>query len=200
VGGTFTDFVLAGGPGAPVTWAEPSDPADPAGAVPRGIPDGTCRFRAVLDDDAASPLPVRLAVEMTVRDGPIHLDFTETDPAVPSACDATHARSAVPARGLERFFIRPRGMAAGMPGANMRVLRTLGTARAQDLGKPDRVRLDKGDTATVPTPGDGGRAGGVIRSMAGRSGPLPCRLSAPRPPWRPTPRARARLVAFPERL
>lgn len=38
VGGTFTDFVLAGGPGTPATWKEPSDPADPAGPVLRGIP------------------------------------------------------------------------------------------------------------------------------------------------------------------
>lgn len=39
VGGTFTDFVLTGaGNGAPVTWKEPSDPADPAAPVLRGIP------------------------------------------------------------------------------------------------------------------------------------------------------------------
>lgn len=316
--------------------------AEKARAVLRRIPDGTYRFHDFLDDDAVSPVPVRLAVAMTVRDGAIHLDFTETDPAVPSAYNvptlgrrhawltvrilhyvtthdpsvplnggifrdvtvslrkgtlldpefpaptgvraasayrlndavtgafaravpeevpcpsggamvpvvlAEHDRrtgarnvlvlnsiivgsgaragsdgydgvdgslstirntpaekseleagvdildyglnpdsagpgrwrggfglrftfrvtqggSAVLARGLERFVFRPYGMAGGMPGANMRVVRNLGTPREQDLGKLDMVLLDEGDTVTFLTPGGGGYGDPFDRPVA----------------------------------
>jgi N-methylhydantoinase B len=55
--------------------------------VLRRIPDGSHTFWDYLDDDAVSPIPVRLHVRMTARDGAIHLDFTETDPQSPGACN-----------------------------------------------------------------------------------------------------------------
>ncbi|XWN28930.1 MAG: hydantoinase B/oxoprolinase family protein [Devosia sp.] len=68
----------------------------------------------------------------------------------------TQKGSSVLGRGLERFFFRPWGMAGGQPGANMRVVRNIGTDRENDLGKIDMVALDEGDTVTFLTPGGGG--------------------------------------------
>ncbi len=68
----------------------------------------------------------------------------------------TQAGSAVLGRGLERFYFRPWGMAGGLPGANMRVVLNIGTAREAELGKIDMVPLDEGDTVTFLTPGGGG--------------------------------------------
>ncbi|MEM8855613.1 MAG: hydantoinase B/oxoprolinase family protein [Pseudomonadota bacterium] len=68
----------------------------------------------------------------------------------------TQKGGAVLGRGLERFFFRPWGMAGGQPGANMRVVRNIGTPREEDLGKIDMVPLDEGDTVTFLTPGGGG--------------------------------------------
>ncbi len=68
----------------------------------------------------------------------------------------TQSGSAVLARGLERFLFRPWGMAGGMPGANMRVIRNIGTDREVSLGKIDMAPLDAGDTVTFLTPGGGG--------------------------------------------
>lgn len=59
--------------------------SEKARAVLRRIPDGTYDFWDFMDDDAVTPVPVRFKVEMTVRDGTIHLDFDATDPQVASA-------------------------------------------------------------------------------------------------------------------
>ena len=56
-----------------------------ARAVMRRIPDGAYDFWDFLDDDAVTPVPVRLRVKVTVDDGTVHLDFTGTDPQVMSA-------------------------------------------------------------------------------------------------------------------
>ena len=53
--------------------------------VLRRIPDGSYDFWDFLDDDAVTPLPVRLRVTATVTDGRVHLDYTGTDPQVQSA-------------------------------------------------------------------------------------------------------------------
>ena len=47
--------------------------------------EGTYSFSDYLDDDAVSPLPVRIALALTLRDGTAHLDFTGTDPQVAAA-------------------------------------------------------------------------------------------------------------------
>lgn len=54
-------------------------------AVLRRIPDGEYDFWDFMDDDAVTPIPVRLRVRATVRDGTVHLDYTGTDPQVLSA-------------------------------------------------------------------------------------------------------------------
>jgi len=77
----------------------------------------------------------------------------------------TQAGSAVLARGLERFFFRPWGMAGGMPGANMQVIRNIGTEREESLGKIDMVPLDEGDTVTFLTPGGGGYGDPLTRPV-----------------------------------
>jgi N-methylhydantoinase B len=56
-----------------------------ARAVLRRIPDGEYDFWDFMDDDAVTPLPVRLRAKVKVDDGRIHLDFTGTDPQVMSA-------------------------------------------------------------------------------------------------------------------
>lgn len=68
----------------------------------------------------------------------------------------TQSGSAVLGRGLERFYFRPWGMAGGFAGANMRVVRNIGTPNEEELGKIDMVWLDEGDTVTLLTPGGGG--------------------------------------------
>ena len=54
-------------------------------AVLRRIPDGIYDFWDFMDDDAVTPVPVRIRVKATVRDGLVHLDYTGTDPQVMSA-------------------------------------------------------------------------------------------------------------------
>ncbi|MEM8662591.1 MAG: hydantoinase B/oxoprolinase family protein [Pseudomonadota bacterium] len=68
----------------------------------------------------------------------------------------TQGGSAVLGRGLERFYFRPWGMAGGLPGVNMRVVRNIGTPAQEELGKIDMVPLEEGDTVTFLTPGGGG--------------------------------------------
>lgn len=70
--------------------------AGKAEAVLRTLPEGSYRFSDYLDDDAASRLPVRVAVTLTISDGRVHLDFTGTDPQVATAmnipsCGRPHA-------------------------------------------------------------------------------------------------------------
>jgi len=56
-----------------------------ARAVQRRIPDGTYEFWDYMDDDYATPVPIRIRCAMTVDDGHIHLDFTGSDPQVVAA-------------------------------------------------------------------------------------------------------------------
>lgn len=51
----------------------------------RTIPDGTYEFSDYLDDDLVSQIPVRIHARLTVDDGLLHLDFSETDPQVAAA-------------------------------------------------------------------------------------------------------------------
>ena len=53
--------------------------------VLRMIPDGVYAFWDYLDDDMVSRIPVRLRVKMTVRDGEVELDGSDTDPQVKAA-------------------------------------------------------------------------------------------------------------------
>jgi N-methylhydantoinase B len=59
-------------------------------------------------------------------------------------------------RGLERFVFQPWGSAGGGGGAAARVVLNPGTADERELGKIDRVRLQRGDVLSVMTPGGGG--------------------------------------------
>ena len=59
--------------------------ADKARAVLRLIPDGAYEFWDYMDDDAVSSIPVRLRVRMTVKDGQVDLDVTDSDPQVGGA-------------------------------------------------------------------------------------------------------------------
>ncbi|HWL71634.1 MAG TPA: hydantoinase B/oxoprolinase family protein [Geminicoccus sp.] len=56
-----------------------------ARAAFRTIPDGTYEFWDYLDDDLVSPVPVRIHARMTVRDGLLDIDFSQTDPQVAAA-------------------------------------------------------------------------------------------------------------------
>lgn len=49
------------------------------------IPDGTYRFSDYLDDDVASPVPIKICVAVTVRGSNLHIDFTGSDPQLRSA-------------------------------------------------------------------------------------------------------------------
>lgn len=64
-----------------------------ARAVIAAIPAGSYHFSDYLDDDAATPLPVRLALALTVADGAVTLDFTGSDPQVATAMNIpSHGR------------------------------------------------------------------------------------------------------------
>ncbi|MFC4564113.1 hydantoinase B/oxoprolinase family protein [Nocardiopsis mangrovi] len=68
--------------------------ADRAAAVLSGLREGTYRFTDFLDDDAVSPVPVRISVAVTLSGGGLHLDFTGTDPQVAAAFNiASHGRA-----------------------------------------------------------------------------------------------------------
>ncbi|MEW1724194.1 hydantoinase B/oxoprolinase family protein [Streptomyces sp. NPDC093109] len=68
--------------------------ADKARAALAGLRDGTYRFTDYLDDDAVSPVPVRISVSVTLDRGALHLDFTGTDPQVDAAFNiASHGRA-----------------------------------------------------------------------------------------------------------
>jgi N-methylhydantoinase B len=51
----------------------------------RTIPDGIYEFWDYLDDDLVSQIPVRIHARLTVSDGLLDLDFSETDPQVAAA-------------------------------------------------------------------------------------------------------------------
>jgi N-methylhydantoinase B len=53
--------------------------------VLKRLPDGVYDFWDYLDDDLVSRIPVRIRIQMTVKDGAVHLDFTGTDPEVKAA-------------------------------------------------------------------------------------------------------------------
>ncbi|MDP6884543.1 MAG: hydantoinase B/oxoprolinase family protein, partial [Rhodospirillales bacterium] len=59
--------------------------ADKARDVLRLIPDGAYEFWDYMDDDAVSPIPVRVRVCMVVDDGRVLLDVCDTDPQVGGA-------------------------------------------------------------------------------------------------------------------
>jgi N-methylhydantoinase B len=50
-----------------------------------GIPDGTYRFSDYLDDDVASPMPVKICAAVTISGSDMHIDFSGTDPQLRSA-------------------------------------------------------------------------------------------------------------------
>lgn len=78
--------------------------AQKARAVLRRVPDGTYRFSDYLDDDAATQLPVRIALTATFADGTVHLDFTGTDPQVATAMN-------IPSRGRPHAWLTLRVLA-----------------------------------------------------------------------------------------
>jgi len=72
-----------------------------ARAALRRIPAGRYAFWDYLDDDAVSPIPVRIRVAAEIADGAVHLDFTGTDPQVLSACN-------LPSLGLRHPWLTQR--------------------------------------------------------------------------------------------
>ena len=66
--------------------------------VLRRLPDGAYDFWDYMDDDMISRVPVRVRVKMTVKDGHVHLDLTDSDP---------HAKTAynVPTNGQRNYWI-----------------------------------------------------------------------------------------------
>lgn len=83
LGALFDDF------GADAVLAAQSGLQDYAAArartLLRTIPDGDYAFWDYLDDDSVTGIPVRLRVNMAVRDGIVRLDLAGTDPRVRSS-------------------------------------------------------------------------------------------------------------------
>jgi N-methylhydantoinase B len=78
--------------------------AEKARAVLKRVPEGTYRFSDYLDDDAATRVPVRVALAATFKDGTVHLDFTGTDPQVATAMN-------IPSRGRPHAWLTLRILA-----------------------------------------------------------------------------------------
>ncbi|MGK6317271.1 hydantoinase B/oxoprolinase family protein [Neorhizobium sp. DT-125] len=78
--------------------------AEKARTVLKRVPPGTYSFSDYLDDDAASRLPVRIALSATFEDGEVHLDFTGTDPQVATAMN-------IPSRGRPHAWLTLRVLA-----------------------------------------------------------------------------------------
>ncbi|CUX70132.1 MULTISPECIES: hydantoinase B/oxoprolinase family protein [Agrobacterium] len=78
--------------------------AEKARDVLRKVPNGTYGFSDYLDDDAATRLPVRIALAATVDDGTVHLDFSGTDPQVATAMN-------IPSRGRPHAWLTLRVLA-----------------------------------------------------------------------------------------
>ncbi|MBO9195293.1 hydantoinase B/oxoprolinase family protein [Rhizobium sp. 16-449-1b] len=78
--------------------------AEKARSVLKRVPSGTYSFSDYLDDDAATRLPVRIALSATFEDGEVHLDFTGTDPQVATAMN-------IPSRGRPHAWLTLRVLA-----------------------------------------------------------------------------------------
>lgn len=99
--------------------------AEKARAVLRTVPEGTYTFADYLDDDAATRLPVRIALAATFKDGTIHLDFTGTDPQVATAMN-------IPSRGRPHAWLTLRVLA---------LVNTLDPTTPLNAGLLDPVRI-----------------------------------------------------------
>jgi len=75
-----------------------------ARAVIGTIPEGSYHFSDYLDDDAATPLPVRLSLTLTIRGGAVTLDFSGSDPQVATAMN-------IPSRGRPHAWLTLRVLA-----------------------------------------------------------------------------------------
>ncbi len=64
----------------------------------RRIPDGTYEFWDYMDDDMISAIPLRMRVKLTVSDGRINIDLTDTDPQVAASYN-------VPTMGQRNYWI-----------------------------------------------------------------------------------------------
>jgi N-methylhydantoinase B len=64
----------------------------------RRIPDGTYEFWDYMDDDMVSAIPLRVRVKLTVNDGRINIDLTDTDPQVAASYN-------VPTMGERNYWI-----------------------------------------------------------------------------------------------
>jgi len=99
--------------------------ADKARTVLKRVPEGTYSFSDYLDDDAATRLPVRVALSATFRDGTVHLDFTGTDPQVATAMN-------IPSRGRPHAWLTLRVLA---------LVNTLDATTPLNAGLLDPVRI-----------------------------------------------------------
>lgn len=63
---------------------------------------------------------------------------------------------AVLARGLERFFFTPWGVAGGRSAAPCRVVLNIGRPDEKELSRVDMLEIARGDTLSLMTPGGGG--------------------------------------------
>ena len=64
----------------------------------RRIPDGDYEFWDFMDDDMVTAIPLRMRIKLTVRDGRINIDLTDTDPQVAASYN-------VPTMGGRNYWI-----------------------------------------------------------------------------------------------
>ncbi|OBZ95120.1 hydantoinase [Pararhizobium polonicum] len=99
--------------------------AEKARTVLKRVPAGTYAFSDYLDDDAATRVPVRVALAVTFENGEVHLDFTGTDPQVSTAMN-------IPSRGRPHAWLTLRILA---------LVNTLDPTAPLNVGLLDPVRI-----------------------------------------------------------
>ena len=106
----------------------------------RSLGEGVARGIDYLDNDAISPVPVRIAVEATLSDGDLKIDFTGSDPQVASAFNiASFGTGARAPRAARREHSAQRRSAAAR-----RSRRTRRNDRSRDPPGPRRrTRRDR---------------------------------------------------------
>ena len=108
--------------------------AEKARAVLRRIPDGDYPFWDFMDDDMVSNIPLRVRVNMSVRDGRVTLDVSGSDPQVAAAYN-------VPTMGKRNYWMTMR-LTTFMTSHDQTMAMNVGLYRTVDVINPPGTHLN----------------------------------------------------------
>lgn len=113
-----------------------------ARSIARGVPDGEYFFAEFADEDSVDGKPMRIALNLTVRDGLLTFDFTGSDPQLASALN-------VPTGGHERHALLLVGLNYVLYSLDPNVLLNAGMLRIARCIMPVGTVLNPVDPAAV---------------------------------------------------